>query len=114
MTAIEMAPWAGFAVTLAGLIMLHLRTTKSDAEVVRSGVTDEEREGSLRGRVQLESMNAILREDNTALREDKRELIVRGDKLEDENDILKMEVARLRKRYGVNGENGPPTTPPAG
>lgn len=62
---------------------------KKDAAAIRSGVASN-------GRAGIDQLIDNLQEDNLHLRTDNRELTK-------ERDALKMEVARLVRKYGENG-----------
>lgn len=103
MTWAERFSFAGIILTAAGLIWQQGRTKKTDAVAEKTGAATAKRAGQLQRWEELESLNERLREDNQALREDKRELIARMDRMDDEIDILKQELARMKRKFGENG-----------
>ena len=95
----------------AGLLIAwwgHLKSKRVDAISAQSGIAANGRAGTAQI---LEGLNTLidqLQEDYQGARNDIVHLRDRLQVVAAERDALTLEVARLRKRYGVNGENGPP------
>lgn len=71
-------------------LLPYLRSRQVDAAAIKSGV-------AANGRAGTTLLIDNLQEDNKGLRDENRLVTT-------ERDALKIEVARLRKRYGENGE----------
>lgn len=102
-TAVTVA-LVGATVSLAIGILGHRRSKKVDATSAQSGVATDHRAGTAQV---LEGLNTLidqLQEDNTGFRAEIKALVVRLDAVSAERDALKLEVARLRKKYADNGE----------
>lgn len=89
--------------TLAGLVYGFIRTHRSDAVVERSGVLTENRSGTIQRWEELEAINKVLREDNVALRDERKEHRARLDALEAKLDAVESQLARMQRKYGENG-----------
>lgn len=103
--------WVALAVGVPSLIigvMAHRRSVQVDAASEQSGAASNNRAGYLQVQVALESLIDTYQEDTKGFRDEIKYLVARLDVVTKERDDLRLEVARLRKRYGVNGENGPP------
>lgn len=97
----------GLVSTAAGLIvgiLGHRRATKVDARSAQSGVASDHRAGTEQVIEGLNTLIDQLQEDNSSFRVDLKDLAARLVVITAERDALKLEVARLRKRYGVNGD----------
>lgn len=103
MTWQEATVAVGAFVTVAGFVWGAIRTRRTDALTERSGVLTEARAGTIQRWEELESINAILRADNAALREEARHDQARMDRLEEKVDALQMELARMKRKFGENG-----------
>jgi uncharacterized coiled-coil protein SlyX len=105
-------------IVLAGLPILigaaiawsgHRRSKRVDAVSEQSGVATEARAGTAQIIEGLNQLIDQLQEDYREARLELRAMVLRLDALAKERDALTLDLARLRKRYGVNGENGPST-----
>lgn len=94
----------GAAVSLTIGILGHRRSKQVDATSEQSGAASNHRAGTAQV---LDGLNALidqLQEDNTTFRADIKELVARLDAITVERDALRLEVARLKKLYGANGD----------
>lgn len=95
-TAITVA-LVGAAVSLAIAYLGHRRSRKVDATSAQSGVVSDHRAGTQQV---IEGLNGLVNQ----LQEENERLIIRLDLTSAERDSLRLEVARLRKKYAANGE----------
>lgn len=98
----------GATVSLAIGILGHRRSKQVDATSAQSGVASNHREGTAQI---LEGLNTLidqLQEDNTGFRTELRDLVVRFDAVTAERNTCWAEIARLRKKYGDNGDTPQP------
>jgi len=84
----------------------YRRSIRVDAVSEKSGVATETRAGTAQIIDGLNLLVDQLQEGTASHRETIRFLTERIDKVLAENAELRLDNARLRKRYGVNGENG--------
>ena len=100
------APVAALALGVLG----YQRSRHVDRISEQSGVATDTRAGTAQI---IEGLNGLidnLQEDNKEFRADIRACALRLDTITTERDGLKRELARLRRRYGENGDT-PPSTP---
>lgn len=96
----------GIAIGLPSAALGYLayrRSRKVDALSAQSGVAVENREGLALIIAGLNSHIDNLQDDNKSFRDDIRFLTSRLDAIQDERDLLKLELARMRRKYG-NGD----------
>lgn len=102
-TVIDALPVAVPALVIA-LFQLR-RSRQVDAVAEKSGVAANGRAGTAQIIEGLKTLVEALQSDNDDFREDIKALVIRLDVITVERDALKLEVARLRKKYGDNGES---------
>lgn len=86
-------------------VLAYRRSRQVDAVAEKSGVAANGRAGTAQIIEGLKSLVEALQLDNDNFREDIKALIIRLDVITTERDTLRLEVARLRKKYGDNGES---------
>lgn len=85
-------------------VLAYRRSRKVDAVSEKTGIAANGRAGTAQVIEGLKVLIDNLQEDNKAFRDDIRSLTLRLDVVAAERDAFRLEVARLRKRYGDNGE----------
>jgi peptidoglycan hydrolase CwlO-like protein len=90
--------------SLAIGLLAYRRSRKVDAVSEQSGASSNHRAGTAQVIEGLNELIDNLQEDNKGFRADIRYLTDRLDTITKERDLLKLEVARLKKRYGNNDE----------
>lgn len=85
-------------------VLAYRRSRKVDAVSEKSGIAANGRAGVAQIIEGLRGLIDDLQEDNQSFRNDIRSLTDRCDAITKERDTLRMEVARLRKKYADNGE----------
>lgn len=88
-------------------VLAYRRSLKVDQVSEQSGVASNHRAGTAQV---LDGLNALvdqLQEDNASFRIDIKDLAARLNVVTLERDALKLEVARLKKRYQVDDEDTP-------
>ena len=95
-------------IVVAGVVAWwgYRRSIRVDAVSEKSGVATETRAGTAQIIDGLNSLVDQLQEGTASHRETIKFLTERIDRVLAENVELRLDNARLRKRYGVNGENG--------
>lgn len=86
--------------------LAYRRSRKVDAISEQLGATTENRMGTAQAIAQLNGIIDQLQEDYQNARAELKHLTARLDVIAKERDDLKLELARLRRKYG-NGDNGP-------
>lgn len=98
----------GAAVSLTIGFLGHQRSKKVDATSAQSGVASHHQAGTAQI---IEGLNRLvdqLQEDNSDFRQDIEKLVVRLEVITVERDALRLEVVRLRRKYGENGDTPQP------
>lgn len=94
----------GLPATILGYLA-YRRSRRVDAVAEQSGAVTETRAGTEQIIQGLNDLIDNLQTDNKTFRDDIRYLTLRLDTIAAERDRLKKEVARLRRKYGDNGED---------
>lgn len=103
--------WVGLGLAVPATLLGYLglrRSQKVDADAARSGLFFNHREGTAQVIEGLRGLIEDLQDDNESFRADVRYLTDRLDAVTAERDALKLEVARLRRKYGDNGDTPQP------
>lgn len=98
--------WMGLGLAIPATVLGVLgyqRSRKVDAVSAQSGVASDSREGTAQVIAGLNSLIDQLQEDYTGARADIKALKERVEAVILERDALKVEVARLRRKFGENG-----------
>lgn len=85
-------------------VLAYRRSRHVDAVAQQAGMVDSTRAGTAQI---IEALNGLvdnLQEDNRSFRDDIRHCGTRLEALTNERDELRRELARLRRKYGENGE----------
>lgn len=93
---------AAVALTLG--VLTYRRSRRVDAISAQTGAADATRAGTAQI---IEALNGLvdnLQEDNRGFRDDIRHCGTRLEALTNERDELRRELARLRRKYGDNGD----------
>lgn len=111
--------WTALILGLAGTVtgatigyLGHRRSKTVDTASAQSGIASNHRAGTAQV---IEGLNLLIeqyQEDNATFRDDLRTLANRLDIVTAERDALRLEVARLHRKYGEDGSLAPaPVTP---
>lgn len=90
----------GATVSLVIGVLGHRRSKRVDATSAQSGLASTHQAGTAQILEGLNDLIDQLQEDTVTFRSDIRELVVRLDAVTAERDALRLEVARLRQKYG--------------
>jgi len=102
----EIFAGVGAITTALALYWGYKHTKRADAVTEKSGIATETREGTL---MVIDGLNALIDQWQEAWevgRDTSRYLQERLDEALAVIDVLKKENAMMKKRYGINGENG--------
>lgn len=84
--------------------LAYRRSLKVDEVSEQSGLASNHRAGTAQVIEGLNKLIDQLQEDNESFRRDIKDLAARLVVITAERDALKLEVARLRKKYAINGD----------
>lgn len=98
----------GAAVSLTIAFLGHRRSKLVDATSAQSGVASNHRAGTAQVLEGLNDLVDQLQEDNQSFRLDIKDLAARLNVVTLERDALKLELARLRRKYGDNDDTPNP------
>lgn len=97
----------GGAISLTAAILGHRRSKKVDDVSAQAGNASNHRAGTQQV---IEGLNLLLKqyqEDNDDFRDDIKSLWTRFDVVTAERDTCRSELARLKRKYGYNGNDTP-------
>lgn len=97
----------GGSVSLTAAVMGYRRSKVVDATSAQSGAANNHRAGTAQILEGLNDLVDQLQEDNASFRLDIKDLAARLNVVTLERDALKLEVARLKKRYRDDTPNPP-------
>lgn len=106
--------WVPIAVAVVAAFPAYLAYRRSrtvDQISAASGIAADGRAGVAQVISALESLNDQLQEDNAVFREQLKHQAERFERCWQEREELKRELARLRRKYGDNGDTPPWGTP---
>lgn len=109
MNEILIALAGGVASIVVG-VLTYRRSKVVDATSAQSGIASNHRAGTAQI---IEGLNALidqLQEDNDNFRGDIKDLLERCEVVRIERDALKLEIARLRRKYGNDNDTPLPPT----
>lgn len=96
----------GGSVSLTAAVMGYRRSKVVDATSAQSGAANNHRAGTAQILEGLNDLIDQLQENNETIRSDIKDLAARLQVVTAERDALRIEVARLRRKYG-NGDDTP-------
>jgi hypothetical protein len=97
------------AITGAGLgFLAYRRSIHVDAVSTQSGIATDNRAGTAQIIDGLNKLIDNLQEDNQSFRDDLKQCAVRIEAISAERDVLRLELAKLRRLYGYDNGNPPP------